>query len=38
MTDVTTTLPRSADSVAAARRLVDRHAGDLPLNDARTPA
>jgi anti-sigma regulatory factor (Ser/Thr protein kinase) len=29
MTDVTTILPRSAGSVAAARRLVDDHAGDL---------
>ena len=29
MRDVTTTLPRSADSVAVARRLVDDHAGDL---------
>jgi anti-sigma regulatory factor (Ser/Thr protein kinase) len=29
MTDVTTTLPRSADSVALARRLVDDHAGHL---------
>jgi anti-sigma regulatory factor (Ser/Thr protein kinase) len=29
MTDVTTILPPSAASVAAARRLVDDHAGDL---------